>query len=97
VARTIEQHGIATVSLSLQRELTEKTRPPRALFLRWPFGHPLGEPFNAAQQHWILREALQALEELKEPGVIIDLPYLWRRPGPWTDNGRRKARGGREA
>ena len=83
VARTIEQHGIPTVSLSIQRELTEKTRPPRALFLRWPYGHPLGEPFNVAQQRWILRDALRALEEMHTPGTIIDLPYLWRRPGPW--------------
>lgn len=83
VARTIELHGIPTVSLSIQRELTEKTRPPRALFLRWPFGHPLGQPFQIAQQRWILREALQALERMTTPGEIIDLPYLWRRPGPW--------------
>ncbi len=87
VARTIEQHGIPTVALSIQRELTEKVRPPRALFLRWPFGHPLGEPFQVAQQRWILREALHALETLKTPGEIVDLPYLWRRPGPWTQSG----------
>ncbi len=37
------------------------------------------------QQRWVLCDALRALEELKEPGVIIDLPYLWRRPGPWTE------------
>lgn len=84
VARTIEHHGIPTVSISIQRELTEKTRPPRALFLRWPFGHPLGEPFNTAQQRWVLCDALKALVELREPGTIIDLPYLWRRPGPWV-------------
>lgn len=84
VARTIEQQGIPTVSLSIQRELTEKTRPPRALFLRWPFGHPLGEPFNAAQQRWILCDALRAFQEVQTPGTIIDLPYLWRRPGPWS-------------
>jgi D-proline reductase (dithiol) PrdB len=64
--------------------LTEKTRPPRALFVRWPYGHPLGEPFNVAQQRWVLRDALKALEEIHTPGVIIDLPYLWRRPGPWA-------------
>lgn len=84
VARTIEQHGISTVALSIQRELTETTRPPRALFLRWPYGHPLGEPFNVAQQRWVLCDALKALEEIRTPGAIIDLPYRWRRPGPWA-------------
>jgi len=84
-ARTIEQHGIPTVALSIVRKLTEKTRPPRALFVRWPFGHPLGEPFNVAQQRWMLCDALRALVELQTPGQIIDLPYLWRRPGPWME------------
>lgn len=93
VARIIEGHGIPTVALSIQRELTEKTRPPRALFLRWPFGHPLGEPFNVAQQRWVLCDALHALEKLKEPGVIIDLPYLWRRQGPWAEfDGKAKSK-----
>jgi D-proline reductase (dithiol) PrdB len=86
VARTIEQHGIPTISLSIQRALTEKTRPPRALFLRWPYGHPLGEPFNIAQQRWVLRDAFRALAEMQTPGEIIDLPYLWKRPGPWSDD-----------
>lgn len=85
IARIIEQHGIATVALSLQRELTETTRPPRALYLRWPYGHPLGEPFNVAQQRWVLNDALRALEEIRTPGTIIDLPYRWRRPGPWAE------------
>jgi hypothetical protein len=83
IAREIERYGIPTVSISIQRELTEKTRPPRAVFLRWPFGHPLGEPFNIAQQRWVLRDALRALMEMPTPETIQNLPYLWRRPGPW--------------
>jgi D-proline reductase (dithiol) PrdB len=73
------------VSLSIQRELTEKTKPPRALFVRWPYGHPLGEPFNVAQQRWVLLDALRALEQMRTPGTIHDLPYQWRRGGPWED------------
>jgi D-proline reductase (dithiol) PrdB len=87
VAREIERQGIATVSLSIQRELTEKTRPPRALFLRWPYGHPLGEPFKVAQQRWVLWDALQALVTVRTPGAIVDLPYPWRKPGPWEGGG----------
>lgn len=94
VAREIERQGIATVSISIQRELTEKTRPPRALFLRWPYGHPLGEPFNVAQQRWVLRDALRALAEMQTPGTIQDLPYLWRRPGPWERSEEISVKGG---
>ncbi|RMF93592.1 MAG: hypothetical protein D6736_01500 [Nitrospinota bacterium] len=69
---------MATIAISIQRELTEAVNPPRALFLRWPFGHPLGEPFAVRQQRRILEEAFRHLETMTEPG-IIDLPYRWRR------------------
>jgi len=61
------------------RQYTEKVKPPRTVFLRWPFGHPFGELFNVAQQRVVLAEALHALMAIREPGTIIDLPYKWRR------------------
>jgi hypothetical protein len=79
IQRAIEAAGIATVSISIIRGLTEQVRPPRAVFLRWPFGHPLGEPGNRDQQMTILKEALRALKTIDTPGQIIDLPYRWRR------------------
>jgi D-proline reductase (dithiol) PrdB len=75
----MEAAGMATVSMSLVREITVQVRPPRALFVRWPFGHPVGEPFAIAQQQRILRDMLHALETMHEPGSIIDLGYHWRR------------------
>lgn len=53
-------------------------RPPRAVFVRWPFGHALGEPFNRVQQRTIIHAALAALYH-GEPGALIELPYRWRR------------------
>jgi D-proline reductase (dithiol) PrdB len=79
IQREIERAGIPTISVSILRKLTEEVKPPRAVFLRWPFGHPLGEPFNVAQQTTIIREAFKALKEIGVPGTIIDLPYRWRR------------------
>lgn len=70
---------MATVSISLVREITVQVRPPRALFVRWPFGHPLGEPFAVAQQQRILLHMLHALETMQEPGSIVDLGYRWHR------------------
>ncbi|MGH8065985.1 MAG: hypothetical protein ACRERE_12300 [Candidatus Entotheonellia bacterium] len=52
---------------------------PRALFLRYPFGHPLGEAFQVQQQRTILLQALKALETLTEPGTILEPGYTWRR------------------
>lgn len=79
IQREIEKEGIPTISISILRKPTEDVRPPRTVYLRWPFGHPLGEPFNVAQQMTVLREAFKALREIKEPGTIIDLPYRWKR------------------
>jgi hypothetical protein len=79
IQREIERQGMPTVGVSIVREYTESVRPPRTVFLRWPFGHPLGEPFNTAQQRVVLAEALRALYRITKPGMIVDLPYRWRR------------------
>jgi D-proline reductase (dithiol) PrdB len=54
-------------------------KPPRSVFLRWPFGHPLGEPFNQMQQRTVVLDCLEHLYAIRTPGAIIDLPYVWRR------------------
>lgn len=79
VQRAIEAEGIPTVGISLLREVTEKVRPPRTLFLRYPFGQPLGEALNIAQQRTILLDVLAALETITIPGAILDPGYAWRR------------------
>jgi hypothetical protein len=58
----IERAGIATVSISLLREVASKLRPPRALFTPFPMGYPLGEPNNPSLQHRIIAAALNLLE-----------------------------------
>lgn len=79
IQRAIEAEGIPTVGISILREVTEKVRPPRSVFLRYPFGHPLGEAFNVRQQRAILLDALRALETVTEPGTIVEPGYQWRR------------------
>jgi hypothetical protein len=79
IQREIEKTGIPTIGVSIVRAYSEKVKPPRTVFLRWPFGHPFGEPFNAAQQRVVLAEALRALYTMQTPATILDLPYRWRR------------------
>lgn len=57
----IERSGIPTVSISLLREVTEKVKPPRVLFVDRPLGYPLGAPEDASLQKRILRAALDLL------------------------------------
>lgn len=77
--REVERQGIRTVSISLAREISERVRPPRTYFLRYPFGHPLGEPFKENQQRRIFSDTLGLLETVRKPGTIVDSPYRWRR------------------
>ena len=68
-----------TVTLSLKRSITEAVRPPRALFLAWPFGRPFGEAGARDQQLTVLRAALEVAARATAPGVIVDAPWRWRR------------------
>jgi D-proline reductase (dithiol) PrdB len=54
-------------------------KPPRSVFLKWPYGHPLGEPGAVNQQTTVLLDALRLLATATQPGVIVDLPYRWKR------------------
>ena len=58
IASVIEKRGIPTVCLSLLREVAEKVRPPRTLFVPFPMGYPLGAPDQPGLQHSIIRVAL---------------------------------------
>jgi D-proline reductase (dithiol) PrdB len=79
VQREIETQGISTVGVSIVREISEKVNTTRTYFLKYPFGHALGEPFNKKQQVTIFKECLNVLESAQKPGVIVDSPYRWRR------------------
>jgi len=79
IQREIEKEGVPTIGVSIVREYSEKVKPPRTIFLKWPFGHPFGEPFNVAQQRVVLAEAFRALYSIRDAGTIIDMPYRWRR------------------
>ena len=73
LARALEANGVATTSISMVREHTEKVKPPRALFVPFPFGHALGRPDDPELQHRVLRAALDLLGAPAGP-VLRDFP-----------------------
>jgi hypothetical protein len=79
LAREIEACGVTTVALALVRELAVAVKAPRMLSLHWPFGHALGEPGNRLQQLTILHDAFSMAQASPRPGLVVDLPYQWRR------------------
>lgn len=79
IAREIESLGIATISLSIVKEITEKTPPPRAIFFRFPIGHALGEMHNRRQHLEVLYLAFRQLFAATTPGEVAEGGLRWRR------------------
>jgi len=72
VAAELERQGVATVALQLLREVAERVRPPRSLFLPFRHGYPLHEPGRPASQRAVLEAALRLLEDehLRPPALV---------------------------
>ena len=70
----LEDEGIATTQISLIKEHTQKMRPPRALWVSFPLGRPLGTPNDPEFQRDVLSQALNLLEEPEGP-VLADYPH----------------------
>jgi hypothetical protein len=73
IQRSIEAEGISTISLSLNRTITESVKPPRALLVAFPLGHPMGNRFDEGLQRQILTEGFKHLIKITVPGTIADL------------------------
>jgi hypothetical protein len=62
------------------------------LYLHWPYGHAMGEPGNVRQQRTVLRDLLSMARSAPRAGLLVDLPYRWRREtyppiDDWTADG----------
>jgi hypothetical protein len=62
---------LVTVALSLVREHTEKVKPPRAVFVPFPLGLPVGHPGDSAEQQRVLDLAFSTLGASNGP-VLVD-------------------------
>ena len=68
-ARAIENAGIPTMMLAVEREVIDKVRPPRAAFYDGEIGSVAGQPSWPEHQRRILDEALRWIEPMGEPGI----------------------------
>jgi hypothetical protein len=73
IAAELERRGISTVIISLLREVAERVRPPRALFVPFRHGFPLDTPGDPKKQHAVIEAALQLLEDKSlAPPALVD-------------------------
>lgn len=69
----LEQEGVPTAQISLIREQTAAIKPPRALWVPFMLGRPLGAPNEADFQRKVLRTLLSLFERPTGP-VLEDFP-----------------------
>ncbi len=74
VSRAIEEEGVSTVTLSMEREVGA----PRVAFVPFPYNFPVGEPGERGKHREVVLAALDLLHELREPDKV-DLPFSWQR------------------
>jgi len=73
LARALEATGLSTTSIVLVKEHAQRTKPPRALFVPFPYGYALGKPEDPAFQHKVLAAALELLKATAAP-VLAEFP-----------------------
>jgi hypothetical protein len=73
LAHYFESAGFATVLVGFVREHIEAIAPPRALWLDFPMGRPLGKPNDPAYQLRVIRAAFELFERPSGP-VLEDFP-----------------------
>ena len=67
-ARAIEQVGIPTMMLSVERDIIDRVHPPRAGFYQGQLGSVAGKPNWPEHQRRVLDEALRWIETADQPG-----------------------------
>ena len=67
------------MSVSVRPEVTIFMKVPRATYLRFPTGSPMGQPHKPEQALTLLTAVLDVLVEAREPEWVVQLPFRWRR------------------
>ena len=70
----LEEEGIASVAIALIRPQAENTRPPRALWVPFELGRPIGPPSDPVFQKRVILAALGLLSAPRQASLIVDFP-----------------------
>lgn len=87
LAHYVEDEGVPTTQISLIREHSAAIKPPRALWVPFELGRPLGVPNDAAFQKRVLLGALRLLEATRGPVLedfSEDAPFSGQGQPVWS-------------
>src|SRR3954469_554056 len=76
IARTIEQSGIPTMMISVERDLSDSVKAPRSAYYNGEFGSIAGKPSWHEYQLRVLDESIRWIETFDQPGsrkLAVDL------------------------
>jgi len=76
IARGLEQSGIPSIVISVDRAVTDRVRPPRTAYYDGEFGSVAGQPNWKQHQLRILDETLRWMETYDQPGsrrLVVEL------------------------
>jgi D-proline reductase (dithiol) PrdB len=79
IQRVLEGAGLATIALTIEPELMKLVQVPRAMVVDFPPGCPVGEPTDRDKQLKVLKEALEYLTTMTQPGTVWRSPFKWAR------------------
>lgn len=69
VARAVEEAGIPTIMIAVNRSFVDQVRPPRTAFYIGETGSVVGKPHRKEYQLRVLDETLRWIETFDQPGV----------------------------
>ena len=73
----LDDRGLATVSITQVREITEIVRPSLACLVEHPFGLTLGAVGDQQTHAAVVTAALSEATRPHPSGTIVDLGYHW--------------------
>jgi D-proline reductase (dithiol) PrdB len=82
-ARTLEEHGIATIVMGCAKDIVEYVGVPRLLFSDFPLGNAAGRPIDARSQAFTLELALKVLEAAPSARTTVQSPLVWSATSDW--------------
>lgn len=77
--RVFDEHGLATVSLTQVREITDLVKPSLASLVEHPFGLTLGDVGDKVTQRAVLESCLREATLPHPAGAIVDLGFRWEK------------------
>lgn len=77
IARHLEEAGIPTVVIGSAQDIVETAGVPRFVFVDYPLGNPIGQPFDTVEQRSTLDAALELLTNAVGPRMTRRLDHAW--------------------